>query len=75
MREPFAPGPMLFPLDYHDLCSHFDLGVATWYAHDSNIPEMVQAIFCAMVIDDAVELGLSRRLTIDCVMWAIRKLD
>jgi len=28
-----------------------------------------------MVIDDAVELGLSCRLTRDCVMWVMRKLD
>ncbi|KAJ8444098.1 hypothetical protein Cgig2_025099 [Carnegiea gigantea] len=36
---------------------------------------MMQAIFYAMVIDDAPELGLSRRLTMDVVMWAMRKLD
>ncbi|KAJ8441277.1 LOW QUALITY PROTEIN: hypothetical protein Cgig2_013692 [Carnegiea gigantea] len=32
-------------------------------------------IFYAMVIDDAAELGFSRRLTMDCVMWAMWKLD
>ncbi|KAJ8431112.1 hypothetical protein Cgig2_015680 [Carnegiea gigantea] len=48
--------------------------VAARYAHDSSIPEMVQAIFYAMVVDDVAELGLSRRLTMDCVMWAMRKL-
>ena len=36
---------------------------------------MVPVIFYAMVIDDAAELGFSRRLTMDCVMWAMRKLD
>jgi len=36
---------------------------------------MVQVIFYAMVIDDAAELGLSCRLTMDCVMWAMQKLD
>jgi len=67
------PKPLL--VDYHDLCRHFDLGVATRYAHDSNILEMVQAIFYVMVMDDAAELGLSHRLTMDCMMWAMRKLD
>jgi len=28
-----------------------------------------------MVVDDAVELGLSCRLTMDYMMWAMRKLD
>ncbi|KAJ8434208.1 hypothetical protein Cgig2_015697 [Carnegiea gigantea] len=37
--------------------------------------EMVQMVFYAMVIDDAAELGLLGRLTMDCVMWAMRKLD
>ncbi|KAJ8419984.1 hypothetical protein Cgig2_021356 [Carnegiea gigantea] len=36
---------------------------------------MVQAIFYAMVVDDATALGLSRRLTMDCMMWAMWKLD
>jgi len=29
-------------------------------AHDSHIPEIVQVIFYAMVVDDAAKLGLSR---------------
>jgi len=36
---------------------------------------MVQMIFYTMVIDDTVELGLSHRLTMCCVMWAMWKLD
>ncbi|KAJ8427499.1 hypothetical protein Cgig2_028170 [Carnegiea gigantea] len=75
LREPSAPGLRPLPLDYRGLCPRFDLGVVTRYAHDSNIPEMVQAIFYAMVIDDAAKLGLSRRLTMNCVMWAMHKLD
>ncbi|KAJ8422560.1 hypothetical protein Cgig2_005758 [Carnegiea gigantea] len=75
LKEPSAPGPKPLPSDYHGLCLRFDLGVATRYAHDSNILEMVQIIFYAMVIDDAAKLGLSRRLTMDCVMWVMRKLD
>ncbi|KAJ8429990.1 hypothetical protein Cgig2_033915 [Carnegiea gigantea] len=66
LRDPWALGPRPLPSDYHNLCRRFDLGVATRYAHDSNTPEMVQIIFYAMVIDDAAELALSRRLTMDC---------
>ena len=72
LREPSAPGPWPRSSNYRDLCPGFDLGVATRYAHDSHIPEMVKAIFYAMVVDDAIELGLSRRLSMDCMMWAMR---
>ncbi|KAJ8420400.1 hypothetical protein Cgig2_028072 [Carnegiea gigantea] len=75
LRESSAPGPKPLLMDYHGLCPRFDLRVAARYAHNSNILEMVQAIFYAMVVDDAAELGLSRRLTMDCMMWAMRKLD
>ncbi|KAJ8431149.1 hypothetical protein Cgig2_026746 [Carnegiea gigantea] len=75
LRDPLAPGPRLLLSDYHGLCPRFDLGAAARYAHDSNTPEMVQIIFYAMVIDDAAKLGLSRRLTMDCVMWAMRTPD
>ncbi|KAJ8438014.1 hypothetical protein Cgig2_029995 [Carnegiea gigantea] len=68
LRDPSAPGPRPLLLNYHGLCPRFDLGVATQYAHDSNTTEMVQIIFYVIVIDDAAELGLSCRLTIDCVM-------
>ncbi|KAJ8452457.1 hypothetical protein Cgig2_000046 [Carnegiea gigantea] len=75
LREPSAPGPRPLPSYYRGLYPCLDLGVAMLYAHDSHIPEMVQAIFYAMVVDDATELGLFRQLTMDCMMWAIRKLD
>ncbi|KAJ8435910.1 LOW QUALITY PROTEIN: hypothetical protein Cgig2_010029 [Carnegiea gigantea] len=75
LRESSALGPRPLPLDYHGLCPRFDLRVATQYAHDSNIPEIVQVIFYAMVIDNAAELGLSSRFTMVYVMWAMRKLD
>ncbi|KAJ8423818.1 hypothetical protein Cgig2_017381 [Carnegiea gigantea] len=75
LRDPSAPGLRPLLSDYHGLCLHFDLGVAMQYARDSNTPEMVQIIFYAMVVDDATKLGLLHRLTMDCVMWAMRKLD
>ncbi|KAJ8433058.1 LOW QUALITY PROTEIN: hypothetical protein Cgig2_020625 [Carnegiea gigantea] len=75
LRDPTDPGPRSLSSDYHSLCPRFDLKVARRYAHGSHIPEMVQVIFYAMVIDDAAELGLFHRLTMDVVMWAMRKLD
>ncbi|KAJ8435881.1 LOW QUALITY PROTEIN: hypothetical protein Cgig2_008421 [Carnegiea gigantea] len=59
-------------LEHHGLCPSFDLSEVTRYANDSNIPEMVQAIFYAMVLNVVAELGLACRLTMDCMMW---KLD
>ncbi|KAJ8421523.1 hypothetical protein Cgig2_018763 [Carnegiea gigantea] len=59
MRESSALRQNPLPEDYHDLCPSFDLGVVTQYAHDSNIPEMVQTIFYTIVHNDTAELGLS----------------
>jgi len=75
LRDPMDPSPRPLPSDYHSLCPHLDLKVAKLYGHDSHIPEMVPTIFYAMVIDDVAELRLSRRLTMDVVMWAMRKLN
>jgi len=43
--------------DHHGFFPSFDLGVAMRYAHDSNIPEMVQVIFYTAVLHDAAKLG------------------
>jgi len=59
LQDPSASGPQPLPTDYHGLCTRFDLEVVRRYAYDSNLPEMVPAILYAIVIDDAVELGLS----------------
>ncbi|KAJ8447869.1 LOW QUALITY PROTEIN: hypothetical protein Cgig2_012004 [Carnegiea gigantea] len=74
LMEPLTPGPRPLPPDYRGLCPCFDLGVAMRYAQDSNIPEMVQIIFYAMVVDDAAELGLAQRLTIDYVIAQASRL-
>ncbi|KAJ8439391.1 hypothetical protein Cgig2_021805 [Carnegiea gigantea] len=71
MREPSDSGLLPLLSNYHSLCPRFDLEVATQYAPDSHISEMVQIIFYAMVINDAARLGLSRRSAMDCVLWAI----
>ncbi|KAJ8428107.1 hypothetical protein Cgig2_025449 [Carnegiea gigantea] len=73
--DPLDPGLQPLTTDYHDRCRRFDLEVARRYVHDSNLLEMVLAILYAMVIHDATELGLSHKLTMDIVMWAMQKLD
>ena len=75
LRDPSTFDPRSLTSDYHGLCPRFDLRVSTRYALYSNTLEMVQIVFYAMVIDDSTELGLSRRLIMDCVMRAMRKLD
>ncbi|KAJ8426094.1 hypothetical protein Cgig2_006575 [Carnegiea gigantea] len=66
LTDPTDPGPRPLPSDYHGPCPRFDLEMARRYAHDSYIPEIVQKVFYAMVIDDAAESGLSQRLAMDC---------
>ncbi|KAJ8444805.1 hypothetical protein Cgig2_014994 [Carnegiea gigantea] len=51
------------------------LGVAAQYAQDSNIPKIVLAFFFAMVVNDVVELGLTSRLSTECMMWVMQQLD
>jgi len=43
------------------------------YAHYSRIPE--KAIFYATVLNDAAELGLLSRITMDCMMSVLRELN
>ncbi|KAJ8424397.1 hypothetical protein Cgig2_006319 [Carnegiea gigantea] len=74
LREASALRPNSLSVDYHSLCPSFDLGMATQYAQHSNIPEMVQAIFYAMVVNDVAELGLVSRLSMECMIWAMQKL-
>ena len=55
------PRPLLE--DHLILYPTFDLGVATQYTQDSNIPEMVQAIFYAMVVNEVAERGITCRIS------------
>ncbi|KAJ8421484.1 hypothetical protein Cgig2_014962 [Carnegiea gigantea] len=47
------------PEDYRELCPCFTLSEAEEAAHDFNLPEMVQATFYAMLLNDAMELGIA----------------
>ncbi|KAJ8441084.1 hypothetical protein Cgig2_000345 [Carnegiea gigantea] len=68
LRESSALHLNLLPEDYHGLCLGFDLSMATQYAHNSSIPEMVQAIFYAIVLNDTAGLGLSNKIDMNCTM-------
>ncbi|KAJ8422375.1 hypothetical protein Cgig2_006445 [Carnegiea gigantea] len=70
-REPSTLRFNLLPENHHGLFPDFDLLVAMWYAHNSHIPEMIQAIFYTMALHEAAELGLSSRIVMDCMMSAL----
>ena len=55
-------------------CPEFDHIAAMQFTHTAHIPEMVQAIFYAMVINDAAKLRLIRRETWGSLMLDLRKL-
>ena len=69
----FRPNPL--PEEYHGLSPGFKLAVVTRYAHDSNIPEMVQVIFYAMVLNDTAELEISCKIDMNCIMSVLHHLD
>ncbi|KAJ8432716.1 hypothetical protein Cgig2_001934 [Carnegiea gigantea] len=75
LRKPPALRPNPLPEDYYGLCQTFVLDVATQYTHDSNIPKMVQAIFCAMVLNDTAKLGLSCRIDMNYIMSVQHRQD
>ena len=74
-REPLALRSNPFPEDHHSFLPSFDLGVAMQYAYNSNILEMMHAIFYTMVLNDDAELGLGSRLSMDSMMSVLQKLD
>ncbi|KAJ8431037.1 hypothetical protein Cgig2_022979 [Carnegiea gigantea] len=75
LRESSARRPNPLPEDYRSLYPGFNLGMATQYAHDSNILEMVQAIFYVMVLNDTTELGLSCWIDMNCKMSVLQRLN
>ncbi|KAJ8437188.1 hypothetical protein Cgig2_007538 [Carnegiea gigantea] len=56
-----AHPPRPLPENYHDLCLYFDLAVVEEAARDFRIPEMIQAVFYAMVVNETLELGILSR--------------
>ncbi|KAJ8438792.1 hypothetical protein Cgig2_023826 [Carnegiea gigantea] len=74
LMETSAQHPRLLPEDHLVLYPSFDLSVATRYAQDSNTPEMVQVIFYAMVVNEVAEQGITYRISMRCLMWALQQL-
>ncbi|KAJ8447870.1 hypothetical protein Cgig2_012005 [Carnegiea gigantea] len=54
-----ARSPHPLPEDYFNLCPPFSLPEAERAALDFELPEMVRATFYAMLLNDAVELGVA----------------
>ncbi|KAJ8441292.1 hypothetical protein Cgig2_013399 [Carnegiea gigantea] len=57
MRGYVCP-PQLLLKDYRGLCPDFNLEVAEAFAKDVHIPELAHATFYAMVLNDALALGV-----------------
>ncbi|KAJ8445062.1 hypothetical protein Cgig2_022582 [Carnegiea gigantea] len=74
MRESSSLRPNLLYLHFMAYCPRFGHIVAMQFAYAAHIPEMVQAIFYAMVINDAAELRLIRRETGESLMLDLQKL-
>ncbi|KAJ8431187.1 hypothetical protein Cgig2_010219 [Carnegiea gigantea] len=74
VRETSSLHPCLLPLYFTAYCPKFDHIFAMQFAHATYIPEMVQAIFYAMVINDAAKLRLIRREAEESLMLDLRKL-
>jgi len=72
LREASAVRPNPLTADYDVLYPSFELGVATQHAQNSNIHEMVQVIFYAMVVNDVAKLGLMSKLSTECMMWVMQ---
>ena len=51
--------------DFSKLCPSFSLSEAEIAAAELGLPEMVQATFYAMLLNDAVELGVAHEFTGD----------
>ncbi|KAJ8420764.1 hypothetical protein Cgig2_030940 [Carnegiea gigantea] len=73
-RETSSFRPNLLPWNFPAYCPVFDHIVAMQFAHAAQIPEMVQAVFFAMAINDAARLRLIMRETGGTLMSNLRKL-
>ncbi|KAJ8435718.1 hypothetical protein Cgig2_002675 [Carnegiea gigantea] len=66
--------PNLLAWNFSAYCPKFNRIVAMQFMHATNIPKMVQAIFYAMVINDAARLQLNRREIGESLMSDLQKL-
>ncbi|KAJ8426858.1 hypothetical protein Cgig2_006533 [Carnegiea gigantea] len=59
------------PEDFHTLCPRFSLPEAEGAAADFELPEMVQATFYAMLLNEVVELGVIRGFMVEGLKLAL----
>ncbi|KAJ8421186.1 hypothetical protein Cgig2_011314 [Carnegiea gigantea] len=59
--------PHPLPEDFQVLCPHFSLSDAEGVAADFELPEIVQATFYAMLLNEAVDLGVAHNFTTESV--------
>ncbi|KAJ8424806.1 hypothetical protein Cgig2_025390 [Carnegiea gigantea] len=67
------PWPLLE--DCYGLCLYFHLGMTEEFARDFRIPKMTQAVFYAMVLNDAVELRVTSRDVADALTSVLESLN
>ncbi|KAJ8435297.1 hypothetical protein Cgig2_026389 [Carnegiea gigantea] len=70
-----ARPPWSLPENYRDLCSDFILADVEEAAHDFHIPELVQALFYAMVVNEALQLGILIRSMVEDLKAALQARD
>jgi len=68
----FSPLPLLY--DYKDLCLDFDLATTEETIWDFYLPEIPQVVFFAMVLNDAVKIGVLHRWMITIIESALKEL-
>ena len=69
-----SPPPRPLPEDFHALCPRFSLPEAEGTAADFELPEMVQAIFYAMLLNEAIELSVVRGFIVEGLKSALMGL-
>ncbi|KAJ8431000.1 hypothetical protein Cgig2_025682 [Carnegiea gigantea] len=67
-----TPLPLLY--DYKDLCPDFNLAAAEEASRDLFLLEISQVVFCAMLLNDAVKLGVLRGGMIEIMELALVEL-
>ncbi|KAJ8427591.1 hypothetical protein Cgig2_032779 [Carnegiea gigantea] len=58
-----------FPENYCSLCPYFDLDMVEESTRDFRIPNMTQAVFYAIVLNNTVELGVTSRDVADALTY------
>ncbi|KAJ8433878.1 hypothetical protein Cgig2_021261 [Carnegiea gigantea] len=66
--------PHPLPDDYQDLCPRFSLSEPERAALDFKLPEIVQATFYAMLLNDAVDLGIVSGFLADDLKLSLKGL-